>query len=219
MEQRAETPRISASGLAEFMTDNFIGRELLLRRWKYDYPGRRVFVPYYQPTLTAVRRYHREGNDPGVFNEAITDLESKAVTASTPQQRARLHANLRAVDSYQRRFGSRQFEILTQRRYPPLVVSGILVSCNPDLEVLEFDEHLYLLINFSVTQPDPESVATLCQLLHRTVTQDGTPVEPGQVHFLDLSTGRDIRWSGRGERRWPQIEAALRQYAALWQQV
>ncbi len=219
MEQPAETPRISANGLVEFMTDNFIGRELLLRRYKYDYPGRRVFVPYYQPTLTAIRRYHREGNDPGVFNAALADLESRVASAGTPQQRARFQGNIRALDSYQRNFGNRQFEILTQRRYRPLQVSGITVSCTPDLEVLEFEEHLYLLINFSVTQADPESVATLCQLLFRTVQQAEAPIEPSQVRFLDVTSGQDLRWTGKGSKRWAQIEAALRQYAALWSQV
>src|SRR5512146_2110507 len=99
MAERAETPRISAGGLVEFMTDNFIGRELLLRRYKYDYPGRRVFVPYYQPVLTAIRKYHREGNDPGVFNAAIIDLESRAHSIGTPQQKARFHANIRALNA------------------------------------------------------------------------------------------------------------------------
>ena len=113
-----EQPRLSAHGLVEFMTDSFIGRELVLRRFKYEYPGRRgAFAPYYQPAMSAIRRYHREGNDPGVFNAAISELESRATTATAPQVRSRSHSNIRAINEYQHHFGSRPFEVLTQRRF------------------------------------------------------------------------------------------------------
>jgi hypothetical protein len=221
MEQRTpEQPRLSAHGLVEFMTGNFIGRELVLRRFKYQYPGRRGgFAPYYQPAMTAIRHYHREGNDPGVFNSAISELESRAAAAVTPQARTRAHANIRAINEYQHHFGSRQFEILTRRRFPPMFIAGTLVSCNPDLEVLEYEEHLYLLLNFAVTPPEPEAVAMLCQILHRSAEQVEGEVPPGAIHFLDVNTGQDIRWSGRGKQRWAQIEAAMRQYAGLWELV
>ncbi len=218
MEQRAlEQPRLSAHGLVEFMTDNFIGRELVLRRFKYEYPGRRgAFAPYYQPAMTAIRRYHREGNDPGVFNAAISELETRAAAAATPQVRTRSHSNIRAINEYQHHFGSRQFELLTMRRFPPMSIAGTLVSCNPDMEVIEYEEHLYLLLNFAITTPEPEAVAMLCQLLHHSIEQVEGEVPPGAIHFLDVSTGRDIRWTGRGKHRWAQIEAAMRQYAGLW---
>ena len=98
-------------------------------------------------------------------------------------------------------------------------VAGTRVTCSPDMEAIEYEEHLYLLLSFAVTAPEPEAVAMLCQLLTGPSRRWRGRCPPSAIHFLDVSTGRDIRWTGRGKHRWAQIEAAMRQYAGLWELV
>jgi hypothetical protein len=197
------------------MTSTFYAREEVLRRFKYPYPGRKVYAPYYQPTITAIRRYHANGNDAEAFSAAVQRLEQQLDRAAKPQVRARLENNVRAIGLYERNFGRRQFEVVRQVRLPALHIAGVVVTANPDLQVSEEDEQLLLLLDCTVGKPEREAVSTLCQLTH-LACREVAALPAKAVRFLHLKTGEETRWSGRGKKRWPQIRAACRQVAALW---
>ncbi len=215
MPPASDQPRLTAHGLLSFITSTFYAREEVLRRFKYRHPGRTVYAPHYQPTITAVRQYHATGNDAEALSRAVEGLEQKLARATKPQVRARLENNIRAIGLYEKNFGRRTFDIIRQVRFPALPISGVLVTANPDLQVREEDERLLLLLNCTVGKPDKEAISTLCQLTH-AASREVAAFPAKAVRFLDLKTGEETGWSGGGKKRWPQIRAACRQVAALW---
>jgi len=210
-----EQPALSAHGLMEFMTSSFYAREEILRRYKYRYPGQKVFAPYYQAAITAIREYHRAGNDPAALAARLAALEGLLRGERNPRIQVRLRENMRTIISYEKHFGRRRFTVPPQVRVPPLLVSAVSVTCNPDLQVMEADERLLISLHCAMTKPEKEAVAILSQLAHEAY-QKIEVVPPRNVRFLDVQAGTEASWTGRGKRRWPQIEAACRQIHALW---
>ena len=210
-----EQPALSAHGLVEFMTSSFQAREDILRRYKYQYPGQKVFAPYYQVTIAAIRAYHRAANDPAVLASAAEKLAQKLRFETRPKVQVRLRENMRAIASYERNFGSRRFEVPAQTRVPALAISGVSITCNPDLQVIEGGQRLVISLHCAMTTPEEEAVASLGQLMH-TAYRQLRDIAPGQVRFLSVQSGAEAAWNGRGKKRWPQIQAACRQIHALW---
>jgi len=210
-----DQPALSAHGLVEFMPSGFYAREGILRRYKYTYPGQKVFAPYYQATMAAIRAYHRAGNDPAVFAAGIARLEGLLRTERNPRIQVRLRENVRAITSYQEHFGGRRFEVPIQVRVPSLVVGGVTLTCNPDIQVVEDGRRLLLCVHCGVTEPEKEAAACLTQLVHAAY-QKIEPVQARYVRLIHLQSGMEVPWTGRGKKRWPQIQAACRQISALW---
>lgn len=209
MRPSSDQPRLTAHGLLSFMTSTFYAREEVLRRFKYPYPGRKVYAPYYQPTITAIRHYHASGNDAEALSKATEHLQQQLDRAAKPQRRVRLENNIRAIRLYEKHFGHRTFDITRQVRLPALDISGVLITANPDLQVTEDKERLLLLLDCTVGKPDKEAISTLCQLTH-VASRQVSALPAKSVRFLHLKTGGETRWSGRGKKRWPQMHAACR---------
>jgi len=213
-----EQPALSTHGLVEFMTGNFLVREDILRRYKYQYPGQKVYAPYYQSAISAIRQYHRLGNDAAVFGAQTTALEDRLRGESNPRIQVRLRENIRAITSYEKHFGRRRFAIPPQVRVPPLGITAVTITCNPDLQVIEADNKLLITLHCAVTKPEKEAVAILSQLIHAAY-QKVEAIPAGNVRFLVVQSGEEESWTGRVKRRWPHIEAACRQIRALWPHV
>ena len=90
--------RLTAKGLANYMTSGDARKRKILRDYKFPDPEGAVQAKYYAEARRIIEQYHRTGNDPSRLASNVAQLQAKANRAS-PKQQDRIKNNIRAVES------------------------------------------------------------------------------------------------------------------------
>ena len=70
--------RITAKGLAKYMTSGEASKRKILRDYKFPDPEGAVQIKYYAEARAVIEHYHGSGNDPSIIVSAVDDLNTKA---------------------------------------------------------------------------------------------------------------------------------------------
>lgn len=207
--------KITAKGLAKFMTNNAAGQRAVLRDFKFPRsPEARAQTVYYSEARRAIRQYHEDDNNAATQSKVVADLSTKLTQANGPA-RARLGHNLRALQGYFRVFGSNEFRILNSPllRY---VHGNVAVNAYPDLFVVEDGRETLIKIDLSAEPTHENLIRIILQVMYEASVAAGLKVLPRDVVYLDLSRGIEHRGARVRTRLSREIHAACENISALW---
>lgn len=206
--------RLTAKGLAKYMTSGAASQRKILRDYKFPDPEGAVQAKYYSEARRVIEQYHDEGNDASVIASAVDLLHTKASRESGKKQ-DRLMNNIRALESYLRNFGKRKLTVLVT---PNLKYTHgqVIVSAYPDLYVKDGDRHKIIKLDMGKEIQKPQSIRIVLQITYAAAQRENLPVTPKDVIYVEVEHGAQHSGVPGRARVMRDIEAACQTIEDIW---
>ena len=189
-----KTIRISAKGFAEFVLAGPSKKARIVRNiLKPKSKEAQAIVLYYAKAIRIIRLYHAKDNDREYLTREIRALEKKLESATTPQAKASLRNNLRAIRSYMDIYGQRK-RITVPRPRIYYTRGSVRLSASPDIAIQE-DGRLKL-VKLGVTKDgdNPEVIRIMLRVIYQAASIQ-YQVEPRDVVYFDIANAARLRGS------------------------
>jgi len=184
---------LSAKGFAEFVLAGPSKKAQIVRNMlKPKSKEAQVIVLYYARAIRIIRLYHTKGNDHHYLKQEIHGLEKKLELAASPQARASLKNNLRAVKSYMDIYGHRKRTLVPRPRIA-YTHGTIRLSASPDLAVYEDGKLKLVKLGITKQRDNPEVVRIMLRVMYQAAKADGKKVEPHDVVYFDVANAARVR--------------------------
>lgn len=206
--------KITAKGLAKFMTSGSIGQRNVLRNFKFPDPEGGVQAAYYSEARRTIKDFHESGNNPANIVAEVKRLSDKAYLAN-PKGRVRIEHNIRALRQYLKIFGDAKFKVIPNS---PLefVYRGVSIGATPDFCAKYEGKRKLIKLDLGNRPANLTVVKVILQVMFEAARGTFTNLEPKDVLYLDVP-GEKIRTTVRkGSRLTKEIEAACENIEALW---
>jgi hypothetical protein len=212
--KRSEEIRVPVSCMAEFVTSPGRSTKSLLRPYKFNKRGEGfVRSSYYQHALAVIRAYHSKGNDLGVFEKNIHELQARADSTTKPWERPKLANNIRAIEAYRQIYANRHFTICPNHRIE-YRIGEIVVTARPDLWVQE--NGTQVLLKIGIAKKRPAYVDILLTIMRKAAISSGHRIRSKNIVYLDVSNGKELICPG-GLGRFNKIFAdKAREIVTAW---
>ena len=209
--KRSESP---VSCMAEFVTSPGRSVKSLLHPYKFNKRGEGlVRSSYYQLAIAVIRAYHSNGNDLGIFQKSIHELQAQAESTTKRWERTKLLNNIKAIEAYRRIYGSRQFTICSNHRLE-YRIGDIVITARPDLWVEE--NGTQVLLKIGIAKKRPAYVDILLTILRKAAISSRHRIRSKNIVYLDVSNGKELICRG-GLRRFNKVFAEkAREIVAAW---
>jgi hypothetical protein len=188
------TISISAKGFAEFVLGGPSKKATIVRNvLKPRSKETQVIILYYARAMRIIRIFHAKRNDRSYLDKELRELETKSIDARTPQARANLRNNIRAIRRYIEIYGRRNRKIVPRPRIY-FSYGRVRISASPDLAIEE-DGRLKL-VKLGVTKKgdNPEVIRILLRVMYQAAASR-FQIEPQDVVYFDILNGARIRGS------------------------
>lgn len=206
--------RLSAKGLAKYMTSGHATQRKILSNYKNPDPEGAAQAKYYAEARHAIAQYHTSGNNAAVAVHAVQTLHSKELR-STGRSQDRVRNNIRALESYLNSFAEKYFVVLPSPdlRYTKGQVS---VTAFPDLYVRDGQRHKIVKLDLGKDEPSARAINIVLQVTFAAAQSAGLPITPKDVVYLDVERGREHRGARVRSQLMRDIEAACQTIEAVW---
>ena len=206
--------RLTAKGLANYMTSGDARKRKILRDYKFPDPEGAVQAKYYAEARRIIEQYHKQGNDPAILATDMVQLQAKAARA-TEKQLDRIRNNIRAVESYLRSFGKKKLTILPA---PDIKMTHgqVVVSAYPGLYIKEGDRHKILRLDKGKDVAKPQNIQIVLQVTISATQESNLPVAPRDVIYVQVERGVQHTGSVLRARLKRDIEAACQTIEDIW---
>jgi hypothetical protein len=178
-------PELTVKALGEMIHLPLYEQMRILAEQKYPRQIPAMFrVPFYGPALVAIREYYRRGNDLGVVDAAVAQIERGD---GIP---AKIAHNVAVLQAF--RGGRQRQRVLTPRPGSRSVVdlSGLDVKFTPDLVADEGGRRKYVLYNFRAVDPTPEVARTILELACHVASNAGLECQARDLEFVSIRSDR-----------------------------
>jgi hypothetical protein len=183
--------RISAKAFAEFVVGGPSKKSSTVRNiLKPKSPEAQIPMGYYKRAIGVIRGYHDRGNDNSFVTGEMKLLHKEAELASTPQARAKRNSNLRAVESYLRKFASRQWKVI---KCPKIHYwsNDVRISGTPDLAIQDSDRLRLIKLGVRKEKETTDMVRLMLRVIYQAASAK-LKVTPRDITYFDVSTGEAI---------------------------
>lgn len=206
--------KLSAKGLAKYMTSGAATQRAILRNYKHPDPEGAVQTKYYAEARAAIEEYHSSGNDPATAVRAVDALHDKLLRTQG-RKRDRIRNNIRAVESYLGHFGKKNLTVLPS---PDLKYAHgeVLVSAYPDLYVKDGNQHKTIKLDFSKQNVNPHLITIVLQVTLAAAQARKLPVKPQNIIYLDVVRGQEHRGAKTRARLMRDVDAACQTIEDVW---
>lgn len=205
---------LPASCLAEFITRGRRSPESVLRPYKFRELGegqaRIVFRP---PVVTAIRRFFKSGRKVEVIRNAIAEWEQKAEATDKKSVRARHRSNIVGLECFFRRFGDREFELITPMKIG-CPIERIVFTATPDLWANVKGEEILIKIGFGKKRRTYYEVILV--LMRRAALLSGYKVRKRNAIYLNVLTGEQVTANFTFKQAAVTLSNAAREITRLW---
>ena len=185
----AGVPPLPASCLAEYVTANGRSPESILRPYKFRQRGEgRARMTFYPPALGIIRKYHKSGRKPAVFDSAILEWQRRADETDKTNLRTKMHSNIMALQSYRKLYKDRNFKILPSHRIT-YQIGQLVWTAPPDLWVEEDGTQILIKIGFA--KKKRSYVEILLTVMRKAAARHGYKIRPKNIVYLDVRTGEE----------------------------
>lgn len=209
--------RLSAKGLAKYMTSGPASQRRILWNYKHPDPEGAVQAKYYAEARLAIQQFHQSGNDPSTALRSLESLLSKTSRLSARKQ-DRVRNNIRALESYISHFGRRKLTILAQPNIT-LIHGEVTVSAFPDLYVKEGSRHRLIKFDFSKEPPNPKMITIILQVTFAAAQRASLPLRPQDVVYLDVTRGGEHNGARLRAHLMKDVEAACQTIQDVWSRI
>src|SRR6202140_2839499 len=187
---------LSAKGFAEFVLAGPSKKATIVRNiLKPKSTEAQVIALYYSRAIRVIRLYHAKNNDRAYLLTELETLEAKLEKATTPQTRASLRNNLRAIRGYIEIYGNRKRKIVPR---PRIYYSNgsVRLSASPDLAIEENGKMKLVKLGITKHGDTPEVVRIMLRVIYQAATTR-FQIEPRDVVYFDVANA--ARMHGRDE--------------------
>jgi hypothetical protein len=150
-------------------------------------------VLYYARAIRIIRIYHARGNDRTYLQGELRSLEAKLEQATSPQARASLRNNIRAIRGYLDVYGQRK-RIVVPRPRIYYSHGRVRLSASPDLAVKEDGKLKLVKLGVTKDGDNPEVIRIMLRVIYQAAKTQ-FQVEPGDVVYFDIARAARIRGS------------------------
>jgi hypothetical protein len=184
--------KISATGVAEFITANPSSRPSKLRPYKFNKRGEGFGrSSYYQAAINCIKKYHSAGRDENVTKKAMLELTAISTDESLGKLlQVKAQRNIDAILAYMRVYGARRFQVLKNHRLS-YTNKKLRITASPDIWVKEADQEVLLKIGAARHRNPDEFVELLLHLIRKAAISSGYKVRAKNVVYLDISIGQE----------------------------
>lgn len=185
------------------------------------YPAKKenhIPFKYYRTAIATIIRYHKNGNNPAVFDEAIAKLTKKVDTADKQSKTIVPKNNLRAIQNYRQHFRSRQFK---PQSIPQLhfAYDGVVVGAKPEMVVVENGQRMLIRFDMKQGQPNPVEISTLLDVTYVAAQDAGVKVQPENVLVLKVEDGSCYAGRRVSSSRKSQLREACTEIKRRWDEI
>lgn len=206
--------RLTAKGLAKYMTSGDARKRKILRDYKFPDPEGAVQAKYYAEARRVIEQYHGGGNDASIIVSAVDELNTNAAR-ELGRKHDRLRNNIRALESYLANFGKKKLTILPTPDVK-FTHGQVLVSAYPDLYVKDGDRHKIIKLDLGKDHPKPEMIKIVLQVTFAAAQAARLPVLPKDVIYVEVEHGTQHSGVKRRARLQRDIEAACQTIEDVW---
>lgn len=179
------TIKLAATGVAKFASASPAKKRSLLRPYKKKKSGEaKGRSNYYQRAISAIKSFHKAGNDDGIIADAIAALTLKMKSASSLERLKCVH-NVRVLQAYRTHFGNRKFEPIAGKRLF-CKVGNLTITAQPELTVEENGKPLFIKLYFSQKKPGTLEIPMLLHLIRNSAVNVGLKIKPENVFCFDM---------------------------------
>jgi hypothetical protein len=209
--------KISVKVLADFMLAGDARRRAIIRDSKYprlkDGKPKPQIVRYGE-VRSAIREYHRSGND---INVLITEIEklTKRKAEHPEKDASRIDDNIRAIKAYMAHFSKNEFSVLTTPK-PIYQFGEVKVSATPDLCVEENGAKKLIKLDFNQQKPKAGSIEIILKVMYEAAFTGQLGVRPRDVVYLDVSRQEHYNGAKLNEKLKKDVDAALATIQDMW---
>jgi len=185
---------LSAKGFAEFVLASPSKKAQIIRNiLKPKSKEAQIIVLYYSRAIRVIRLYHAKGNDRHYLQEELHSLEDKMQKATSPQARASLRNNIRAIRGYIAIYGNRKRKVVPRPRI--YFSSGrVRLSASPDLAVEEDGKIKLVKLGITKNGDNPEVVRIMLRVIYQAAMTK-LKLDPRDVVYFDVANAARIRSS------------------------
>ena len=205
---------LSAKGFAEFVLAGPSKKAQIVRNiLRPKSKEAQVIVLYYSRAIRVIRLYHAKGNDRHYLQEQLHLLEDKLQNAASPQARASLRNNIRAIRSYIAIYGNRKRKVVPRPRI--YFSSGrVRLSASPDLAVEEEGRTKLVKLGITKNGDNPEVVRIMLRVIYQAAMAK-FQLDPHDVVYFDVGNAARIRGSRDDADLETTIESGCETLAAM----
>ena len=207
--------KITAKGLAKFMTAGESRKRTILRDFKHPDPEGFAQANYYREAREAIRQFLKGETDLATLNQRAAALRVGALSASGSTV-TRLRSNARAIAQFARNFPDFECDVLNDIDDLSVLHAGVRVSASPDLHVRLRGRETLVRLDFS-KQPQLALVPrVMCQLMADACASCGVAIAPKDCLYIDVPRGTQHRKAKARSRASKNILAAMENVKAIW---
>lgn len=201
-------PRLSARSAAKFVRLPAVEQMRLLHDQKYPKQTPQVFKqPYYAPPIKGIRDFLERGL-PG-----LVDARAKIQGLAVKSRREHCDRVLtRFVESEHAHRGLKPLPML--RYYANM--SELELRLSPDLCAMDGKNERIIYLNANASEQDPEAAKMTLEIAHWVLEQNGLKIEPRQIEFIDLFSGKLFAIKKRRDRTIKLLEENAKLIESLW---
>jgi hypothetical protein len=180
---------LSAKAFAEFALGGPSKRAQIVRGiQKPKSKATRAVVLYYARAIRIIRAYHAQKNDQVYLGAELTSLEIQRTKATTPQLRATLTNNMRAIRGYINAYGQRKRQIVPCGRIH-YEHGSVRLSGSPDFAVEENGKIKLVKLGLTKDGDDPDVVRIMLRVIYQAA-EKRFQIDPQDVVYFDIANSR-----------------------------
>lgn len=203
-------PRLTVKAIAEMLRLPAYNQTRILHEQKYPKQQPQIFrTPYYQPAVSAFRKYYSSGNDARVLIQARTEAQS--IGAQTRRDQI-----LRALDAF-------EHSTLSKRSLTPLPnarlsakIGNTEVRLSADLRAQEGRTERIIYYNCRQIASDPEVARLTAEIAHWVLGENDQTVSIENIEINDLAIGKVLRFKNSRSSTIRLLEQNAGIIDALW---
>lgn len=187
-------PRLTVEAFAELI--NMPGYNQLRVLNDQKYPKRApaaIRTPYYQDAMQAIRQFYHNGNNLDIVSGVIIKLQDELEVVKIPQTVAKINRNIAVLQAF--RDGplkDRAIKVQPNRKLT-LVMDGVEIRFNPDINGLEGSDPCYFIFNPRTDDASEEMARMTVELAHHLLVRNGVECRVRDVEYVNLMSGQAVR--------------------------
>lgn len=201
--------KISAKAFAEFVVGGPAKQSSTVRTiLKPKSPEAQIPSGYYKSAIGIIRAYHDQNNNSSYVTQEIRTLSQEALSASTPQARAKRLSNVRALELYMKSFSDKKWKVIPCPRIH-YRSSDVRISGTPDLAVQ--DSNRLRLVKLGVRKE--KETSDMVRIMLRVIYQAAKiklEISPQDITYFDVKNGEVISGEAADSRLASAIDNGCR---------
>jgi hypothetical protein len=206
-------PRLTAEAFSELIAMPAHEHLRIIREQKYPKRAPAMYqVPYYSQVMTAIRQFHKSGNNVAVLSEAIMDLQST-------EQNAKTKNNIRAIEAFRDSvLKDRRIQIRTVPRQT-IRFGTVEVRFTPDLCGLEGDAMRYFILNPRRQDANDEIARMTLELGYHILYHNGIVCKLNEFEYVNLLSNQVMKAPRFRQGTITKAERTAQIVEALWESI